>query len=293
MSHFSVLVIGDGVDDQLAPYDENITAPPRRVYMSEEDVSSMRDYYEKQENKKLLNLEDLLPHMESWNGSDGGVEDGKLYYLSTYNESSKWDWYEVGGRWAGSLALKPEFIEEQNVNFSYGWDKESRNEVLGKPLTDSAEKRMIDIDTMRQEAVDKAEEEYDKYAAIVAEHGEIVSFPKDVDWSDEEGSSAIRDNYWKQPAVAALKEAGLLGLFDSPDEKYSLSRNEYIETARLGAVPGFATVYQGEWYEAGKMGWFGSSTETPVSRLEYLRHVNKIIDDLPDDTVLTIVDCHI
>ena len=32
-------------------------------------------------------------------------EDGNL--LSTCNPNSKWDWYEVGGRWHGMLLLKP------------------------------------------------------------------------------------------------------------------------------------------------------------------------------------------
>lgn len=38
-------------------------------------------------------------------GEDDIDEDGNL--LSTYNPDSKWDWYEVGGRWHGMLLLKP------------------------------------------------------------------------------------------------------------------------------------------------------------------------------------------
>jgi hypothetical protein len=32
MSHFSVLVVGDDADEQLAPYDEDRTTAPRREY---------------------------------------------------------------------------------------------------------------------------------------------------------------------------------------------------------------------------------------------------------------------
>ena len=36
MSHFSVLVIGDNVDKQLAPYNENIKVEPYVEYTREE-----------------------------------------------------------------------------------------------------------------------------------------------------------------------------------------------------------------------------------------------------------------
>ena len=54
------------VDDLLAPYDENLEVPPHMI-------------------KSPLN------------------ED--INVLTTYNPQSKWDWYEIGGRWSGLLIL--------------------------------------------------------------------------------------------------------------------------------------------------------------------------------------------
>lgn len=34
------------------------------------------------------------------------VDEGGLYTISTYNPLSKWDWYSLGGRWAGGLRVK-------------------------------------------------------------------------------------------------------------------------------------------------------------------------------------------
>lgn len=75
MSHFTVAVFmsddKQSVDDLLAPYDENIQVAP---YMTT--------------TKDQLN--------------------GDVDLLSTYNPKSKWDWYEIGGRWKGLLILKNE-----------------------------------------------------------------------------------------------------------------------------------------------------------------------------------------
>ena len=34
--------------------------------------------------------------------------------MSTYNPDSKWNWYEEGGRWEGSLVLKTKNLSKQN-----------------------------------------------------------------------------------------------------------------------------------------------------------------------------------
>lgn len=41
------------------------------------------------------------------------------------------------------------------------------------------------------------------------------------------------------------------------------------------------------------MGWFGMSNETDESEQDYLVAANRIIEGLPADAWLTMVDCHI
>jgi len=54
----------------------------------------------------------------------------------------------------------------------------------------------------------------------------------------------------------------------------------------------FAVVKDGKWYERGEMGWWGIiSNEKPDDQWE--KEFTNLIDELPDDTLLTIVDCHI
>lgn len=112
MSHFSVLVLLDkeqsqdvelSVEEVLAPYNEGLKAEPRKEYLDDDEIKSMKEHYKKE------TIEELVPLMGSWDGVDGGIEDGKLYRISTYNVDSHWDWYQIGGRWSGSLTgYKPE-----------------------------------------------------------------------------------------------------------------------------------------------------------------------------------------
>lgn len=85
MSHFLCLVlvepdqeVEDAVERLPAPYDENIEVPP----------------YE----HVCYCVEDDAPDPECYDCHGEGVVD------STYNPKSKWDWYQIGGRWSGLFA---------------------------------------------------------------------------------------------------------------------------------------------------------------------------------------------
>lgn len=54
----------------------------------------------------------------------------------------------------------------------------------------------------------------------------------------------------------------------------------------------YALVRDGQWSAKVEMGWFGMS-EDSMTQAEWNRKVNELLDELPDDTLITIVDCHI
>ncbi len=114
--HFSVLVIGDDIDSILDKYDENKDVEPYEDKSQSEIEGEFRDHqkrcfekvFEGQElnefDRKTLELNHVTPEWwQEWNDQDLN-EDGNS--LTTYNTDSQWDWYEVGGRWMGSLVLK-------------------------------------------------------------------------------------------------------------------------------------------------------------------------------------------
>jgi hypothetical protein len=54
----------------------------------------------------------------------------------------------------------------------------------------------------------------------------------------------------------------------------------------------FAFVKDGAWMERGSMGWWGMSTDD-MPKSEWYARMNEMINGLPEDTLITIVDCHI
>lgn len=190
---------------------------------------------------------------------------------TTYNPQSRWDWYAIGGRWSGMLR--------------------HRN---GSGV-DAARKCDLDLDGMRDEAAQSAADRYDRYRTIVDEYGEIVPWAALVEkHTNNKGVidfDAARDEFRAQPAMDKIREADLMWHLD---DLVAHDRDGYIEHARQGAVPGFATLtWKHGWMEQGRMGWWGMSSATQESEREYLAAANKVIDEAPDDAWFTIVDVHI
>jgi len=121
MSHYTVAVITNEnveVEELLEQYNERIEVAP---YIDQKAEEIKKEYEE--------NKDDAINKPESWAYKErkkGGRDYSKMsleefkkeFYgedamfdengnmLSTYNESSKWDWYVIGGRWKNLLRVK-------------------------------------------------------------------------------------------------------------------------------------------------------------------------------------------
>ena len=139
MSHFTVGVITkNGTEEEvikaLEPFDENVEVDRYIEYTKEQliekgkkeieeyknglyseylknpekyknDCKNNKDHFKyiSEEFPKILNWTDeeiYKDQIEYYNEDEIG-EDGEVY--STYNPKSKWDWYEIGGRWNNSI----------------------------------------------------------------------------------------------------------------------------------------------------------------------------------------------
>lgn len=138
MSHFTCAVFTHGIpcseeiDDKLLPYMENSCAEPPREFM---EWYSIRDKYaEKYENDTVLGAFDFsgnfvskydkkftsdmaeqeYPVKLAYPTFESYMEDYCGYYFDEemqdygywQNPNAKWDWYEIGGRWSGSLEVR-------------------------------------------------------------------------------------------------------------------------------------------------------------------------------------------
>ena len=55
----------------------------------------------------------------------------------------------------------------------------------------------------------------------------------------------------------------------------------------------YALLYNGEWIEPGKMGWWCMSTDTKESRKKFREVFKEIISKLDPEDYVSVVDCHI
>lgn len=333
MSHFSVLVIGPNIEEQLAPYQENNMGDCPREYMEfndcedeyrqeyENETRTMRKLaggavvckYDAQFKNPAYNpfsfatdsqqqwvypagSEDVeVPHREvyatledfakDYHGSNGrDPEKGR--YGHWENPNRKWDWYQVGGRWSGLLKLKPGAdgaVGETGLMGSH--------HAKGEDRADQARKGDIDWAGLRDEAEATAREKWQHANAITGgekwhpwEHVREVLHKGNIE--------AAREAYREQPAVKRLKEADPKRYGWELDDTLAWSLDNYIQRARNAAGSTFAVLKDGKWYERGEMGWWGcvgNEKNTDDWHAEFA----KLLDSLPDDTMLTVVDCHI
>ena len=328
MSHFTVLVIGENVDEQLAPYDENLEVEGYRDYYREDQLRHQMDAWKRRDEPSGApinlgeeplpplsidhlpdpSLEELVEFLNDDWGEEWGLDEQGVYRVSTYNPKSKWDWYVVGGRWRGYFKLKAEAMDNAETLAVVG-----QSSALGNnpPRYDADHtlKKYVDIEGMRDAAGARAAETWDMALAVIGDLPEAMSWRQVLaKYTPEDGgrpdADAAREEYHAQPRVEALLEHDaecrredrwedcLLG-FGGDVSEYQVTRESYIQDARDAALSTYAVVREGEWYAPGEMGWWGMSSDNEKDRRRFWQEFNKLLDELPDDTLLTIIDAHI
>ena len=282
MSHFTVLIIGEtDIEKALYPFWEldlnkqDLIKDDRAEFIIEFKKEDLEKEFEKfkEEHKEDIKKgkEDYWikyrtcsaeEWVRDWDGHYLNKEETDYGYYT--NPNAKWDWYEIGGRWAGSLKLKKNVDKSKYIdpNFSWGWNKESKKEVLLKGFVDSALKKDVDF---------SRDEEAYKNAARFWELKVEEQEPK-----NEEEKEQLKFDWYKKEYYT---------------KKYKDKKTYATLTSEFGT---HAVLINGEWFEKGNMGWFGCHSATPEEEREWdISFFDKFISKLPGDTLLTIVDCHI
>jgi hypothetical protein len=284
MSHFTVMVIGENPEDQLEPFQENNMGNcPQEHLAFHDETESLENTWKEMSDEEKSEFSDFAQFAE-----DEGYEEheGKFGYWE--NPNAKWDWYVLGGRWSGMFKLKPGSngtVGEGGLFSSPG----------GPGTADAAFKKDIDFTEMRREAGEEAGKTWDKVRSIVGDLSDYVKweevrenmFPGDI--------NAARDWYHNQPACVKLNkynnknkhELGFINLGD-----FLCSRTDYCIDAANGSFVTFAVIKDGVWYERGSMGWWGV-VSNESDRDEWNSKVAQMVDELPDDTLISVYDCHI
>jgi len=317
MSHFTVLVIGENPEEQLAPFDENLDLPRYVKGTKEQLIKEVREEiaaYDKDVYQKYLKdpikysskctnddhikyLKNEFPKRLKWTDEECYKhairyydeeeigENGELY--STRNNQSKWDWYSLGGRWAGFFTLRAGAQGVQGHHRAKDFASITGDFVEDIPLVrvDQCYKKDIDIDRMRLEERADAILDYQKF--LIALKGEQLP-PK---WSkfleQYEDIDDASESYSKLTSVKNLRYAGFWDW-----EQFLVGEERYIQDRVDQVITTFAVIKDGKWYERGEMGWWAVVTNEK-DRDAWIKEFNDLFNSLPDDTLLSMFDCHI
>ena len=301
MSHFAVMVIGDNVEEQLSKYDENIEVDEYcKGEVPEDEKKCMIEYYECEKGEIFNSFDECYTkHGKDWNDNRYKKDtDGKWKVYSTYNPLSKWDWWQVGGRYSGVFITHiKKGIEVSDENYGEpSW-------CTKKIGIDSIEKKHIDFEAIRKDAETDAREHYRNIARLF-KNGEIpkvgMTWAKVCELFKDKTLDEQRCIYNAQTAVIEWNKAReddknspspVLGFFASIDD-YQMSEEEYVKKAGDESFVPFAVVKDGKWYERGEMGWWAIVTNEKEPT-EWNEIVKKLLDETDDDEMITFVDCHI
>jgi hypothetical protein len=329
MSHFVVLTIGvtpDKLDEALAPFDEQTEEPTFLEFRETE--SEYREEYETK-SVEMVRLADgtlkyrwdeefktgHFPHektvfpedselvlvqfkerfasfeefMREWHGSEARDPEKGVYGYHR-NPQAKWDWFQVGGRWTGYFKLKPGAKGELGESGAFG--------NKAKPgWVDVIRKGDWDLNYERKKAGESAQNRYETFFAMLATGGHPLP-PTWAEVRDAHGDSpaAARAAYWSHPVIAFIKENETsnewLRFLGDPGEEFGCDLETYVTRAKESVGVPFAVLKDGVWHEKGSMGWFGV-VEDKKELADWTSEFAKLLDGLPDDTLLMAVDCHI
>lgn len=273
MSHFTVTVVGtefgeDQVRKLLEPFweldlpREEVSKDPRAVFdveIAEEDLCAA---WEKWQLEREADIQKAV--------KDG--EEIPSYYKTDYNTAEEWveDWYGYDyvegkgwGYWKNPKAKWDWYLIGGRWTGFYDLKLRAKEGQVGTPglmtplatvgLVDQARKRDIDWEKMKARVAERAATNWDE-------------LHKDAN---------------EAKALAWLYEI-----------KAEDTKESYVE--RMCKNPGstFALLKDGMWYERGKMGWWCAVSDEK-GECDWGSEFEALMDEIPDDAVLTVVDCHI
>lgn len=283
MSHFTVAVITDDINKikyMLAPYSENLEVKPYISETKEQIIEEAKEYkerFERELKEKGLNYSDdewkrkyinAKTDEELYEAQIDGDEkyDEQGNRLSTYNPNSKWDWYEIGGRWHNKLLVKEEVKEVIDGVASWGnLNSNNKETPQGYKWCDGA--RIKDI-----------------------EFNKIIEF-------ENRYNKAIR--FWEtyiegqEPKTEEEKEAIKSELYR---KEYYIERYKNKENyAKIESIfYTWALLDDDGWHEQGNMGWFGMADDTEESEQRFIEKFTETINKKENkDKYLVMIDCHI
>jgi hypothetical protein len=207
-------------------------------------------------------------------------------------EHPHWDWWVIGGRWAGRFPVNPGMDHLTHTEHSPYHDPAPPGTCDAGPI------RALSLTQMREQAATAARAQHRQWEQAVDGTPDALPWRVYRDNISEGNGYTLaqaREEYNAQPRVQAYQASGIFTFTEDPiDEFQNTTAETRAAHAAAAAVPGYATLtLDGRWLAPGDMGWWGISTDTEPDRIGYWEVANAYITQLPEDIWLINVDAHI
>ena len=301
MSHFAILAVRKAgnptsYEEAMERYSESREVDPYICKTYAEAATSGRDYLSRLADDEkvkdliagMLKKDWLTKHGDSWYSAERKEESYK-YYKGKLDLVKKYLDGTITDKECHDLYCEDEdkMDEEGNILSTYNpeskWDWYSVGGRWGGELKIKKSK----VKEYGSDTVDEA-------------------LKGDIDWaamnSIEPEQRERAKRFWKYyvmeepyPGTEEEKRDELGFIMYKPE--YYLKRYKTIE----GYLKSISTWYlravlddDGEWHEVGQMGWFGCSSESEDEDAKWEdEFYDRFIKPLPEDAMLTVIDCHI
>jgi hypothetical protein len=160
----------------------------------------------------------------------------------------------------------------------------------------SCVKEEYDWEEVQRRAREAAENQYRRvYEVLQCPQGSWRTYATIVDECEAVDPSTAREKareiYWAQPEFEGKRSDlnNLCSIFGGPDDFHG-TLEEYVE-ANTHDAP-FAFIVDRKWCQKGEMGWWGMVSDKKDLGT-WREEFTAMLKSLPDDAVMTVVDCHI
>ena len=280
MSHYTVAVITDKLNkigEMLAPYSENMEVEPYVDETKEAIINSAKERKERVLQRKEKGEELDKYDIEYLNANtDEELYKLQIYedesydkngnHLTTYNPNSKWDWYEIGGRWNKILLVKEEVKDIEEGTPSWG-----------------------NLDSINKKAPEG-------FKWVTGAKIKDIEFEKAIEFNNTYNKSIRFWELYVEGQKPQNEEEKEMIKWEIYRKEYYIERYETKENyAKINSIfTTWALLDEKGWHEKGEMGWFAIANDTKDSELLFIEKFTETIQKPENqDKYLVIVDCHI
>lgn len=278
MSHFTVLVVTD------SPEDLEKTLQPFHEY----ECTGIKDEYvewldETEEKTKDYN-EDIIPMV---------VENGKPLYTK-YSDEAKKFWVRDGDGIA-SFSSKDKFVLSDDLelgdipatkaypslkDYLIGWhgytEENFKGDTVGRYTNPNAKWDWYEVGGRWPNILDGKDQ-----VQLKDLNFEKMKMQRKANryanWEEfEKRPEKEQEDKFTREYIHGIKEG--------------ITKEEYLKTDE--GFYTFAVIKDGQWYERGSMGWWGCVSDEKEEDI-WSNEFNKLLNNLPKEKYITVVDCHI